>query len=181
MKMRSILIAASLVGSFSLAAPKVAAYPEPSGEVVIRAEAEFHEPLAEHGSWIEVEGYGRCWHPARVEKTTTREGAQKMVVNEGPQFDAVQTATDRRIRSMTIPEATEKTPLPRALRGRSHKDGQKPAAESEKPLMKPQRDAPQLEPAVPPTDTHIPPRGATKPSREQPGVGRSDGSSNRKE
>jgi hypothetical protein len=35
--------------------------------VGITAEADFNAPLAAHGSWVAVEGYGRCWRPAVVE------------------------------------------------------------------------------------------------------------------
>ena len=36
------------------------------GSVRIGAKADFYEPLAAHGAWIEVGHCGRCWHPARV-------------------------------------------------------------------------------------------------------------------
>src|SRR5262245_53019814 len=34
--------------------------------VAIHDRADFYEPLTPHGTWIEVEGEGRCWRPARV-------------------------------------------------------------------------------------------------------------------
>ncbi len=34
--------------------------------VQIRAEADFHAPLATHGTWVEVDSYGRCWRPSGV-------------------------------------------------------------------------------------------------------------------
>jgi hypothetical protein len=40
---------------------------EVSGAVQIRGRGDFREPLAAHGTWIEVSGHGSCWRPARVE------------------------------------------------------------------------------------------------------------------
>jgi hypothetical protein len=37
-----------------------------SASVQINAVADFHAPLASHGSWVEVRSYGRCWRPASV-------------------------------------------------------------------------------------------------------------------
>src|SRR6266849_660043 len=39
---------------------------EVSASLSIHAETDFYEPLATAGAWIEVGGYGRCWHPSRV-------------------------------------------------------------------------------------------------------------------
>jgi len=62
-----LLIAMALFGAVSLAPFRAAAYHEVSASVEITAEAEFYEPLAAHGAWVEVESYGRCWRPAHVE------------------------------------------------------------------------------------------------------------------
>ena len=35
--------------------------------VVIQSESDFYEPLSAQGSWVDVESYGRCWRPARVD------------------------------------------------------------------------------------------------------------------
>ncbi len=37
---------------------------EVSASFEIDSEADFHEPLAPYGGWVEVESYGRCWRPA---------------------------------------------------------------------------------------------------------------------
>jgi hypothetical protein len=37
-----------------------------SASVNIHATAEFEAPLAAHGEWITVRGYGHCWHPDHV-------------------------------------------------------------------------------------------------------------------
>ena len=37
-----------------------------SASVRIRAVSDFHQPLASHGTWVEVGSYGRCWRPAGV-------------------------------------------------------------------------------------------------------------------
>ncbi|MBW8864888.1 MAG: hypothetical protein JF609_08195 [Verrucomicrobia bacterium] len=39
---------------------------EVSVGVSINARADFYEPLAASGTWVEVGSYGRCWHPAGV-------------------------------------------------------------------------------------------------------------------
>jgi hypothetical protein len=39
---------------------------EVSAAVQINATADFYEPLTPNGVWVEVGGYGRCWHPAGV-------------------------------------------------------------------------------------------------------------------
>jgi len=49
------------VGVFNCAADL-----EVSAGVQIHAQAEFYEPLASHGTWVEVGSYGRCWRPGHV-------------------------------------------------------------------------------------------------------------------
>jgi len=39
---------------------------EVSAGVSIHATADFYEPLAPNGAWVEVGSYGRCWHPVGV-------------------------------------------------------------------------------------------------------------------
>jgi len=39
----------------------------PLPSVVIHTESDFYQPLAPHGEWVVIGGYGRCWRPARVE------------------------------------------------------------------------------------------------------------------
>src|SRR6266550_4873522 len=38
-----------------------------SAGIDIHATADFYQPLASHGAWVDVRPYGRCWHPAHVE------------------------------------------------------------------------------------------------------------------
>jgi hypothetical protein len=38
------------------------------GAVEIGEVDDFDEPLSPYGEWVEVESYGRCWRPARVER-----------------------------------------------------------------------------------------------------------------
>src|SRR5689334_7249602 len=39
---------------------------EVSASVRVSAVAEFNAPLASHGTWVEVRGYGRCWRPSGI-------------------------------------------------------------------------------------------------------------------
>jgi hypothetical protein len=38
-----------------------------SAGLEIHSAADFYDPLAANGAWVNVGSYGRCWHPARVE------------------------------------------------------------------------------------------------------------------
>jgi len=69
MKTRPIRLAAvaiALAGSLSLGAFKSSADVAVSVGVQVNAVAEFHAPLAPHGTWVEVGSYGRCWRPSHV-------------------------------------------------------------------------------------------------------------------
>jgi hypothetical protein len=55
-----------LLGSLSLGAFSALADLEVSPTVQIHAKADFHTPLAAHGTWVEVGPHGRCWRPTRV-------------------------------------------------------------------------------------------------------------------
>src|ERR1041385_5843315 len=35
-----------------------------SASFEVQGEADFYEPLAPYGAWVEIESYGRCWRPA---------------------------------------------------------------------------------------------------------------------
>lgn len=59
-------LATGLAVSLNLGLSSALADLEVSGSADIRATADFHGPLAAHGTWIEVESYGHCWHPSRV-------------------------------------------------------------------------------------------------------------------
>ena len=66
--MKTILncIALTLAGSISLGALSARANLEVSASFSIHAEADFHAPLAPHGAWVTVGGYGNCWRPAGI-------------------------------------------------------------------------------------------------------------------
>ncbi len=56
-----------MVGGFLwVSAPSTRADVGVFASVQISAEADFNAPLAEHGAWVEVDSYGRCWHPASI-------------------------------------------------------------------------------------------------------------------
>lgn len=42
--------------------------PAPVVVIEIRTESDFYEPLGHYGRWVDVDGYGRCWTPAGVER-----------------------------------------------------------------------------------------------------------------
>ena len=67
MKGRMIICVAGAFVLMWLAAPPAKAYHEISASFEITAEADFYEPLAAQGTWVEIGGYGRCWRPASVE------------------------------------------------------------------------------------------------------------------
>jgi len=56
----------AVAGGLSLGTAAAFADLEVTVGVEIHAAADFYEPLARDGSWIEVVGYGRCWRPAHV-------------------------------------------------------------------------------------------------------------------
>jgi hypothetical protein len=51
---------------YAAPAPVVVETPVAPEVVVIQAEADFYEPLAPYGRWVEVPGYGRCFVPGGV-------------------------------------------------------------------------------------------------------------------
>ena len=59
-------LAIGLVSGLGLGMFNASANLEVSASVQIHATADFYEPLAAHGTWIEVGTYGRCWRPAHV-------------------------------------------------------------------------------------------------------------------
>ena len=66
MKTRLIILAAGFAGGLSLSLFRASAHLEVSAGVSIHSPAEFYEPLAAHGTWVNVDSYGRCWRPAGV-------------------------------------------------------------------------------------------------------------------
>jgi hypothetical protein len=55
-----------LLGNLLLGTETSRADLEVSASARINAHADFHQPLAAHGTWIEAGSHGRCWRPARV-------------------------------------------------------------------------------------------------------------------
>ena len=58
-----LILTALLVG---VGAPQTFGPVTVSAAVQINTVSDFHEPLAPHGSWVEVRSYGRCWRPAGI-------------------------------------------------------------------------------------------------------------------
>ena len=66
MKTRLIALILFVAGGWTLGVFRAAAELEVSAGVTIHARADFYEPLASRGAWVEIGSYGRCWHPAGV-------------------------------------------------------------------------------------------------------------------
>ena len=66
MKMRLYILMVGFAVNLSLGLWRASAEMEVSVGVSIHANADFYEPLAPGGTWVEVGSYGRCWHPAGV-------------------------------------------------------------------------------------------------------------------
>jgi hypothetical protein len=64
MKTRLFAFALCLTGSLNLGLFRASAEFEVSAGISIQSPADFYQPLAARGSWIQVGAYGRCWHPA---------------------------------------------------------------------------------------------------------------------
>jgi hypothetical protein len=61
-RLLGFVIGALLAGGATMARADL----EVSASVRVRAVAEFHAPLAAHGTWVEVRGHGNCWRPSGV-------------------------------------------------------------------------------------------------------------------
>ena len=66
MKPQRFLLWVVWLGGLSLSSLPAGAHNEVDVSVQINAVAEFEEPLAAQGAWLEVGSYGRCWRPAHV-------------------------------------------------------------------------------------------------------------------
>jgi hypothetical protein len=64
MKTRLCTLALCLAGSFNLGLFQASAEFEVSAGINIQSPADFYQPLAARGAWIQVGTFGRCWHPA---------------------------------------------------------------------------------------------------------------------
>ncbi len=60
------VLALALAGGVGLGAFNAPANLEVSAAVQINAAADFYDPLAPSGTWVEVDDFGRCWHPSGV-------------------------------------------------------------------------------------------------------------------
>jgi hypothetical protein len=67
MKRHLYILIVGLAGSLGPGMFPARADLEVSASVSINARADFYQPLAPHGVWVEVGSYGRCWRPAHVE------------------------------------------------------------------------------------------------------------------
>ncbi len=66
MKLFTMTLSIGALALGAMSAFRASADLEVSASVSIHATADFHSPLASHGTWIEVGSYGRCWRPASV-------------------------------------------------------------------------------------------------------------------
>ncbi len=57
----------ALWGSLTLLTYEAKSELEVSASIQISAPGDFYQPLAADGSWVDVDGYGRCFHPASVD------------------------------------------------------------------------------------------------------------------
>jgi len=60
----TLLLAGLLLGAGTSAQAQVSF----SAGIEINAQADFYQPLSGYGEWVDVPSYGRCWHPARVDR-----------------------------------------------------------------------------------------------------------------
>jgi hypothetical protein len=60
------ILISCLLCSFGPYTSEVRATLEVGASVQIHAKADFFEPLASHGSWVEMHSYGRCWRPRGI-------------------------------------------------------------------------------------------------------------------
>jgi len=47
-------------------APEPVVYSSPAPVVEITVESDFYQPLESYGTWVDIDGYGRCWQPRNV-------------------------------------------------------------------------------------------------------------------
>ena len=63
---RCLVLAFALPGGLGPSLFSAKANLEVSAAVQISSPADFYEPLAPNGAWVEVGDFGRCWHPSGV-------------------------------------------------------------------------------------------------------------------
>jgi len=66
MKRRVSLFFMVLAGSLGLCASNTFAAVDVSAQFSINSPADFYDPLASLGAWVDLSSYGRCWHPRNV-------------------------------------------------------------------------------------------------------------------
>src|SRR5438552_2820783 len=66
--MKSLIktFAIGIAGMLALGTCNARADLEISASVQIHAVADFYTPLSPLGAWIDVDSYGRCWHPSGI-------------------------------------------------------------------------------------------------------------------
>src|SRR5579862_8643757 len=64
MKKQLFTFVLCLAASLSLGLFRASAEFEVSAGISIQSPADFYQPLAARGTWIQVGTYGRCWHPS---------------------------------------------------------------------------------------------------------------------
>jgi hypothetical protein len=64
MNARILIFAFWLAGISGLVVSRVSAKYEVSAGISIQSTADFYQPLSASGQWVQIGGYGQCWHPA---------------------------------------------------------------------------------------------------------------------
>lgn len=67
MKATRLVLLGGVLALSPLMASNVHADAEVSVGVNVASVDQFYEPLGSYGTWVDVGGYGRCWHPAHVD------------------------------------------------------------------------------------------------------------------
>lgn len=67
MKAMRLVLLGGVLALLPLMVSQARAGVEVSVGVNVASVDQFYEPLGSYGTWVDVGGYGRCWHPARVE------------------------------------------------------------------------------------------------------------------
>jgi hypothetical protein len=63
----AVLVSVNLISWSGVRSASAAVDIQFSAGLEIQSTADFYQPLADYGEWVDVPRYGRCWHPAQVE------------------------------------------------------------------------------------------------------------------